>query len=355
VVADLAPIPFGLPPLTLPSPSLALQLAPVALACTVLSLVESNAVARSIASRTGQQIDGRREFLGQGLANLAAAFMGGFPVSGSLSRSALNEQAGARSRAAGVLAGLAMIIVLLSLGAVLDHTPIASLAGLLVLIAWDLVDVPRIRRTLKTSFGDGLAFVATLIGTWALTLDQAIYLGVAVSVVMFLRKARLLAVRELVVDEHGRMMEHALGQPLPPEVHRCNSIRILHAEGSLFFGSAGELRRALDIVMAAPELKVLILRVKRATNLDLSVAEELIAIAQLLRSRGQHLLLVGMSPDVMEVVSRSGAGAVIGEANLFPTRREWFAALEAAKARAFELCADGHASDCPLTHARVPR
>src|SRR5690606_12149952 len=84
VLADLAPIPARLPPLTLPSLGLALELAPVALACTVLSLVESNAVARSIASRTGQQLDAGREFLGQGLANLAAALSGGYPVSGSL-------------------------------------------------------------------------------------------------------------------------------------------------------------------------------------------------------------------------------------------------------------------------------
>jgi SulP family sulfate permease len=351
VVADLAPIPSGLPPLTVPSPMLALELAPVALACTVLSLVESNAVARSIASRTGQRLDARREFLGQGLANLAAALTGGYPVSGSLSRSVVNEQLGARTRAAGVLTGLAMIVVLLSLGWLLDHTPIASLAALLLVIAWDLVDVPRIRRTLRTSTGDALAFAATMIGAWTLPLDRAIYLGVGLSLVLFLRKARLLTVRELVVDETGRLQEHPLGQPLATETARCQAIRLLHVEGPLFFGSAGELRRALDSVVAAPGLRVLVLRVKRATGLDLSVAEELIAIAELLRSRGQQLVLVGMTPDLMEVLVRSGADRVIGEANLFPTRRRWFEALTAAIARAFELTEGAHTSNCPLARA----
>ncbi|HVI00669.1 MAG TPA: SulP family inorganic anion transporter [Enhygromyxa sp.] len=350
-VSDLSPIPAGLPPLTMPSPALALELAPVALACTVLSLVESNAVARSIASRTGQRLDARREFLGQGLANLAASLSGGYPVSGSLSRSVLNEQAGARTRAGGVLTGLMMIAVLLALARLLDHTPIASLAGLLLVVAWDLVDVPRIRRTLRSSPGDALAFVATMIGTWTLALDQAIYLGVGVSLVLFLRKARLLTVRELVVDESGRLQEQALGQPLAPLTARCEAIRLLHVEGPLFFGSAGELRRALDPILAAPGLRVLVLRVKRAIGLDLSVAEELIAIAELLRSRGQQLVMVGMSPDMMEVLERSGAGVVIGKDNLIPTRRRWFEALTAAIARGFALSEGLHTSNCPLARA----
>jgi sulfate permease, SulP family len=351
VVSDLAPIPHGLPPLTWPSPMLTLELAPVALACTVLSLVESNAVARSIAARTGDQLDARREFLGQGLANLAAALSGGYPVSGSLSRSALNERLGARTRAAGVITGLLMIVVLLAFASWLDHTPIPSLAGLLLVLAWDLVDVPRIRRTLATAPGDGLAFLATVIGTWTLALDQAIYLGVGVSLVLFLRKARLLTVRELVVDTSGRLQEHPLGQPLAPDTARCDEIRLLHVEGPLFFGSAGELRRALDGVLASPRLQVLILRVKRAIGLDLSVAEELIAVADLLRGRGKHLVLVGMTPDLMEVLERSGASAVIGPENLFPTQRRWFAALRAAIQRALELAADRHGPDCPLARA----
>ncbi|MFO7567055.1 MAG: SulP family inorganic anion transporter [Enhygromyxa sp.] len=351
VVSDLSPIPTGLPPLTWPSLGLSFELLPVAFACTVLSLVESNAVARSIAARTGDQLDARREFLGQGLANLAAALTGGYPVSGSLSRSALNERLGARTRAAGVITGLLMIVVLLALAWLLDHTPIPSLAGLLLVVAWDLVDVPRIRRTLRTSPGDGLAFLATMLGTWTLSLDQAIYLGVGVSLVKFLRKARLLTVHELVVDETGRLQEQALGQRLAPGTSRCDEIRLLHVEGPLFFGSASELRRALDEVVASPRLQVLILRVKRATGLDLSVAEELIAIADLLHARGRHLVLVGMTPDLSEVLERSGASAVIGEDNLFPTRRRWFAALRAAIERAVELAADKHAPDCPLARA----
>ena len=86
---------------------------PLAIACTVLSLVESSAVGRSIANETGQRLNTSVEFAGQGLANIVAAFSGAYPTSGSLSRSALNHQAGGETRMSGVFAGLMMILVLL--------------------------------------------------------------------------------------------------------------------------------------------------------------------------------------------------------------------------------------------------
>ena len=104
-IADLHPVPQGLPPLTWPDLSAAGALLPLAGAAMVLSLVESTAVGRSIAARSGERLDVSREFVGQGFGNVAAGFFGGYPISGSLSRSALNEQAGARTRMAGVYTG----------------------------------------------------------------------------------------------------------------------------------------------------------------------------------------------------------------------------------------------------------
>jgi len=105
----------------------------VAVAVMVLSLVESNAVARSVANRSGQRIDTNAEFAGQGIANLVAAFRGGFPTSGSPSRSALDYEQGSRSRLSSALTGVVMLVVLVLLGPVVDLTPVPVLAGLLFL------------------------------------------------------------------------------------------------------------------------------------------------------------------------------------------------------------------------------
>jgi SulP family sulfate permease len=352
VLSDLSPIPVGLPPLTVPSLSLAIELAPFALACTMLSLVESNAISRAIAARTGQQqLDSKRDFLGLGLANLGAALFGAYPVSGSLVRSALNERSGAKTRASGVLAGVVMLAVLLSFAPLFDHIPLSCIAGVLMIVAWDLIDFERIRMVLRTSWGDRLTFIVTMVGTWVLALDEAIYLGVGLSVVWFLRKASLLTIRELVMTPAGLLQEQALDVSLGDNT-RCSAIRLIQVEGALFFGSAGELRSALDKVSLEPGVKVLIVRVKRAKGLDMTVAEALAWLCAGMRERKQHLLLAGMTPDMMRVLERSGAAAVIGAEQLFATQTRWFAALEAAKQRALVLVGDEHVEDCGLERAR---
>lgn len=350
VVADLAPVPRGLPDLTIPTLEGGLVLVPAAVACAVLSLVESSAVARSIASRTGQRLEPSTEFLGQGLSNVAAAFFGGYPVSGSLSRSALNEQTGARTRVAGILTGALMIGVLLLFGSLLDHTPVASLAGLLVIVAYDLVDAERIKKTVRASPADAAALVATMIGTWTLSLDMAIYLGVGISLVLVLRKARLLVVRELVVDDEGLLREQELGEGAVED--RCPQICLLHLEGSLFFGAAGELQSALDDAARPEQVRVVVVRLKRTRGLDVTTAAVFEAFAKRLQERGRHLLLVGMKDPEMRVLERAGVAGIVGSENLFPTRKRWFSALDAARARAVELCGQ-ECETCPLARVRL--
>lgn len=340
VVGDLAPVPASLPPLTVPTlfdPALLT----VAFATTVLSLVESSAVGRSIADRTGDRLDLSVEFFGQGLSNISAAFTGGYPVSGSLSRSALNHTAGAQTRMAGVLAGVLTALVLLLAGPLFDRTPVAALAGLLVVVAVDLVKMDRIRQAFRAGWGDGAAFVVTLIGTWTLRLDTAIYVGVVVSIVLFLRRARLLVVRELAVDETGRLRERKEGRG-----GRCGAVRVLHIEGTLFFGAAGELRDALTEAAADPEVKALVVRLKRTRGLDLTAATVFSAVAKNLEDRGKHLILVGMRPALMGVMERTGVVADVGEDNAFPTQPGWFEAMDDGLRRGLELA--GASEDSPL-------
>lgn len=357
VIADLAPVPARLPPLTLPSLVWADldRLVPAAVAITVLSLVESSSVARAIAAQSGDRVDPSVEFSGQGLANLAAAFTGGYPVSGSLGRSMANFRTGARTRLAGILGGLLVLVVVLFAGPAVDHTPIASLAGLLLILAWDLVDWARIRIVFRSGIGDIAAFVVTLLGSWLLDLDKAIYLGVAISVVLFLRRARLLTVVELAVDHDLHLREVRTDvssdddELLPPseDYRRCPTVRVLHVEGSLFFGAASELQQALDAAAADPEVRVLVLRLKRCQGLDITTAEVLRATAEQLRAGGRHLLLVGMRPKVMERMEALGLTEVVGRDRVFPTQPGWFAAMDRALARAVELAGE-HEADCPF-------
>jgi len=346
---DLAPVPVGLPPLTVPSVANISSLWSMAVALTVLSLVESNAVARSIAGRTGQRIDASVEFAGQGIANLAAGFFGGYPVSGSLSRSAMNEKMGAQTRLAGALSGVGMLAILLFLGPLVDLTPIASLAGLVLVIAIDLIDIKEIQIALQSRMGDRLAFILTLVGTWTLPLDKAIYLGIFISLVLYLRRVRLLTVRDLVVDERLHLREVLPEWTDEVQLDTCPAIRVLHVEGSLFFGAANELRSALDGVLADSRAKVLVLRLKRASGLDYTSASVLEGTYRRMAKEDRSMLLVGMTPQMMTLIRRTGMDERIKKGDLYPTQPGWFAAMNEAITHAIEIVGEHECgAHCPL-------
>ena len=340
-VLDMHPVPVGLPPLSVPDLSLMQGLLPIAVAATVLSLVEANAVARAIAAHTGQRLHSGAEFAGQGLANLAAAFTSGYPVSGSLSRSALNHRAGAASRLAGVMSGVAILLVLLVLGPLVNETPIASLAGLLMVVAWDLVDRPQIRSTLRSGWSDRLTFLATVLGTWLLSLDQAIYLGVGLSLVFLLRQVRLLGVRELEVDVKGGLHEVGPLADSQEDLHRHQgAVRVLQLEGRLFFGVEGDLSNLLDGVLREPQVRALVLRLKRTQGMDVTVARVILEHAQQMRSQGRHVLLAGVPGATLRLLERVGVVAELGAAQVFEERADWTQSLGAAYRRALVLVGD---------------
>jgi SulP family sulfate permease len=344
VVRDIAPVAAGLPPLSLPQLDLVAQLMPVAVACTVLSLIESNAVARSIAARSGQRLDASVEFTGQGFANLAAGLFSGYPISGSLSRSALNERAGARTPWAGAITGLMMIGILLVAGPALNVVPLAALAGLLLVVAWDLVDVPRLKATWKASMADRLALVSTIIGTWVLPLDQAIYLGVGLSVVLFMRRARLVEIVELVPDEQGEPLEVPLGE-LPEGA--CPRIRFVQVTGSLFFASSGPLMTALAPLTDDERVETIVLRLRRATGLDATAALAIGELASRLRSQQRELILTGIDDDEQRVLQRSGAAKAVGPERIIRATDRFLGGLT----RALEVASVDLCADCPLAAA----
>ncbi len=355
VIADLSPISASLPSLTMPDLSLLPGLVPLAVAVTVLSLAETTAVARSIASRSGQRLDLSAEFVGEGLSNLVSSFVGGYPTTGSLSRSALNEREGATSRLSGVFSGVFVLLAVLLAGDALNATPIASLAGLLLVVAAGLIDTEHIRRVMRSHSGDRFAFATTVAGTFVLHLDQAIYLGVLVSLAMYLRRARLLSVRDLVIDDQGRLREvssrsRKLGPTgfESPGVRYCAHIHVLNVTGSMFFAAAAELQTALDQVLRNPHLKVLILRLKHTRNIDVTSVDVLVNFALQMRAEGRSLMLVGLQDNHRRYLERMGAVEALGKDALFPREPSWFAALESALQRALGSLSEDEAERCPF-------
>ena len=251
-----------------------------------------------------------------------------------------------------------VLLAILGLGPLLNYTPTAALAGLLLVVAAGLIDIEHIKRITASHLGDRLAFFATLSGTLFLHLDWAIYLGVGISLVAFLRRARLLAIRDLVIDANGRLREVSSRTRLltddgfqQPGVRYCSHIHVLNLEGSMFFGASGELNTALEEIVSNPGVKVLILRLKRIRHLDITSIDTLLQIVAQLQQQDRHCLLVGLRGGNVRYLEQVGAVEKLGKDNLFPSQPTyWFVALEDALTRAQVLVAEDaahHEHDCP--------
>lgn len=349
-------VPLSWPPFGLPASGPGLSLLPVAAAATVLSLVETAAIDRAGGERTGQRTEPRLDAAGLGLANLAAGLFGGLPVSGSLGRSALLVQLGAKTRLAGVAAAVVLLAATPALGPVVAKVPVPVIAGVVLVAAFDLVEPARLRAW-WTSAGDRAALVATVLAVWFLPFDQAVGVGVVASAVMYLRRARLLQVRELWTAPDGAPLEVDPAHPpaLPPEHRaRCSAIAQVVLEGPLFFGSAGELEDALAPYVDDDELRVLVVRARRASGLDGSAARVLRHTHEVLARTGRQLLLVGAPPPGADDAEDAAVTRELGPTGV-PAHPTWVRDPAAALARARATVGD-HACGprCPLGSPDLP-
>ena len=179
-LATVQPLPGALPPLSLPDLSIdtVRSLFGATLVMTLLGLTEAVAIAKTVARRYGDTLDGNREFIGQGLANLAGAFTSALPASGSFNRSGVNVEAGARTPLAAVFAAVLLVLILFFVAPWARWLPLAVIAGLLLVVAWGLIDGREIVRLWREEPVERVPLAVTLIGTVMLSLEWAILLGI---------------------------------------------------------------------------------------------------------------------------------------------------------------------------------
>ena len=159
-----------------------------ALALTVLGLTEAVSIARALALRTGQRIDGSQEFVGQGLSNLAGAFFSAYPSSGSFNRSGVNLEAGARTPIAAIVSAALLALIVIVIAPLGRYLPLAVMAALLFVVAFGLINVAEMRRIARTSRTESIVLAVTFLATLATPLEFAILFGVVVSLLVYLNR-----------------------------------------------------------------------------------------------------------------------------------------------------------------------
>lgn len=300
---DIATPVVGELPSSLPAPQLpevvwaeVPGLSGAVLAIAALAAIESLLSARVASTMPGPSgettgpFNADRELVGQGVASVAAGMFGGMPATGAIARTAVNVRSGGRTRIAAIVHSVVLVFVVYAASTVVGRIPLAALAGVLMVTAARMISPSLIRRILRSTRSDALAFAATAVITVSFDLIVAIEIGIACAALLTLRKFAAM----------GAVRREAL--PGPPQAGD-DQIALLRLDGLMFFGVADRIQQELTTVTG---VKVIILRLSQVQYVDATGAQALAETVQALERRGVTVLLKGIRPEHLPVISRVG-------------------------------------------------
>ena len=320
-IVSVGALPASLPPLSAPQFSLESikLLAPAALATTLFALTEALSIARSLADKTGQNLDANQEFIGQGLSNIVGCFFSGYVATGSFNRSGLNYQAGAKTPLAAIFAGSILIILVVLVAPLAAYLPNAAMAGILFLVAWGLIDFHHIRKILQTSQYETLILGTTFFSTLFLELEFAIFLGVMLSLVLYLKRTSHPRVRTRVPDPRLANRPFSTDPSLP----ECPQLKIIRIEDSLYFGAVNHARETLnEMLRQKPGQKHLLILAHKINLIDMAGAEFLVRLAEERKKDGGGLHIYHINEGVCDHYKLIDDLLKIGENNIYERKQE---------------------------------
>jgi SulP family sulfate permease len=310
------------------------QLIPVAFAIALLSVMETVSTVKALAANSGQHLSINQEILGLGIGNVFSSLIGAMPLSGSPSRSAISYENGAKTRLAAIFNSISIALILLAFSFLVRRIPIAAFAALLIVTSASVVNFKQVFLCLKATRSDALVFTLTLLACIFFSLDMAFYIGVTLSITLYLKKAAVPQLIEFSVDQGGNLhsIEHA-------QLHEPRKVRFIKVEGELFFGAADLFQTALKAIAEDDTTtRVIILQLKNARDIDATACLALQQLYHYLRSSGRHLIACGLPHQIWDVLSDSGMIDLIGKENLFIfDERHPYLSVQRAFARAHHL------------------
>jgi SulP family sulfate permease len=328
LVGDIGEIPNSLPHPVLPDLSVAPDLLVGAVAVALVALAQAAGIGAAVPNPDKSRTNVSADFLAQGAANLAGGFFRALPTGGSLSRTGVATSAGARTRWTGIFAGLWLALLVVLAGSLAERIPMPVIGGLILVIGGELIvgRIPDIGLVLRTGLLPSIAMLVTFVATTQLPLQQAILLGAGISLLLFCinaqRNARLHA---LVRRPDGAWQVEPIPTALPP-----NSVTVLDYEGVSLFAEIARIDEAWPRLVDA-ENAVEIFHVRTLPDVPSStIIKALERRARELHHRGCRLMVVGLDASLMEVFTRTGLVALVGEENVVIRTPVFFEALNRA-------------------------
>lgn len=313
----------------LPRPSLPdlsfdsiVQLSQSAFAIALLGLIEAVAIARSIAGKSQQQVDGNQEFIGQGLSNIVGSFFSCYAGSGSFTRSGINYEAGARTPLAAVFAAVMLMVIVLVVAPLIAYLPIPAMAAVILMVAYNLIDFRFAKTVFRSSRRQSIVMVITFVATLVADLEMSVIIGVMFSLIFYLQKASTPNVAVMAPDpaDANRRFTYLLRKQLP----ECPQMKTLRIDGSIFFGSvnhiSNEIRELVD--EKAPEVNTLLIVAQGINFIDVAGSEWCLQEAKRWEQKGGGLYFTGLKLIAQETLIRGGFREEIGEDHFFVSKEQ---------------------------------
>lgn len=326
-------IPTGLPHVSLPEFrfDLILPLLPAAVTVAMLAAIESLLSAVVADGMTGDKHNSQMELLAQGIANLAVPLVGGIPATGAIARTATNIKSGARTPVAGIVHAATLLAILLIAAPLARFIPLATLAAILFVVAYNMSEWREVKTILTLSKADIAVWVITFALTVLADLTVAVEIGMLMAALLYIYRVSQTTTVAPVTDEYiedGR--PHVLQDKLLPPY-----VLVLRIHGPFLFGATEKLAEATADLESLPP--IVILRLRNMTAIDATGVHELERLADRLHASGRTLLMCGARSQPEKLLRQSEFLLHFGEENLTPH-------VEAALSRAREIH-EGRATD----------
>ncbi|EPJ55520.1 MAG: sulfate transporter [Osedax symbiont Rs2] len=313
-------IPASLPPLSMPDLSLHTlqQLAPEAFAIALLGLIEAVSISRAIAIKSHQRIYPNQEFIGQGLSNIVGSFFSCYAGSGSFTRSGVNYAAGAKSGLSAIFAAVLLIFIVLLVAPLTAYLPVAAMGGVILLVAYNLVDFAHIKKILSTSKAESSVLLITFFSTLFLELEFAIYLGVMMSIILFLAKTSTPEITEMSLNiEQHRFVEATIHPG-----YQCPQLRVLRIDMSIYFGSVNHIQNKIESILNQAGVSRVLIICGGINFIDLSGTDLLVSLDKKLKEKGGGLYFFAMKPLVKHRAFKLGLVPAISKERFYDSKRK---------------------------------
>ena len=323
-IKTVGAMPAYFPPISTPDFSLnSLKgLAPEAFAIALLGLIEASSIGRSIATKSNQRIDANQEFVGQGASNIVGSFLSSYASSGSFTRSGVNFEAGARTPLSAILAALFLMVIVFLVAPLIAYLPLAAMAGIILLVAYNLIDFKNIRKTFKYSKSESVIFTATFLATLLFELEFAIYLGVLLSLMLFIAKTSTPDVHTLAFatppGEGDRRLQSIRKSPLV----QCPQLKIIRIDMSIYFGSINHIQKQLSRIIDNQRIYHILIVASGVNFIDLAGIEALLNENKRLKAQNGSLYFVAVKSSAFEFMEKVNFVNEIGRDNFFDTKSE---------------------------------